>query len=333
MSQKKPTLSDVATAARASKSAVSRVLNDEPGVAPQTRERVRKVIAALGYRPDPVARALASGRNDVLDLVVVGCAGSFGDNSYFNRVTAGVVQETADTDAHLRVHVIEDDEAPALLERIADSASLGALLVNVAPALVGELYARYDRVVVLGRSAEGVPSVDPENTEGAYAAVRHLQQTGRRRIAAIHGPVRSNTDAAARRDGYQRAMREAGLPEVTAEGTYKREQAYDQTVRLLAEHPDLDAFFVASDLMATGVMQALADLGRRVPQDVAVVGFDDSLIAACTSPPLSSVHQPVEQMAAAATRALLDGRTAPYWRCVFPTTLHVRGSSAALTMA
>jgi DNA-binding LacI/PurR family transcriptional regulator len=89
----------------------------------------------------------------------------------------------------------------------------------------------------------------------------------------------------------------------------------------------VDAVFVGCDLMATGAMQALADQGRSVPQDVAVVGFDDSVIAACTVPPLTSVRQPVERMAAAATRALVDRRPAPHWRCVFPADLQVRRSS------
>ncbi|MEU4217387.1 substrate-binding domain-containing protein [Actinoplanes sp. NPDC026623] len=96
---------------------------------------------------------------------------------------------------------------------------------------------------------------------------------------------------------------------------------------MLAEHPGVDAIFVGCDVMATGAMQALADIGRRVPRDVAVVGFDDSVIAVCTTPPLSSVHQPVEEMAAAATRALVRRQLAPHWRCVFPAALQVRQSS------
>jgi DNA-binding LacI/PurR family transcriptional regulator len=177
-------------------------------------------------------------------------------------------------------------------------------------------------------SAPGVPYVGMENADGAYAAIMHLHETGRRRIAALHG-LASNPCAAARHDGYRRAVRELGIPDISATGKFRREAGYDLTRRLLAEEPGLDAIFVGCDLMATGAMQALADLDRRVPQDVAVVGFDDSVIAACATPPLTSVRQPVEQMAAAATRALVDRRLAPHWRCVFPADLHVRRSSAA----
>ncbi len=118
------------------------------------------------------------------------------------------------------------------------------------------------------------------------------------------------------------------MADVSAVGKLRREAGYELTVRLLAGNPDVDALVVACDLMATGAMQALADLGRQVPGDVAVVGFDDSVIAACTVPPLSSVRHPVEAMAAAATRALLNRKVSPNWRRVFPAEPKVRPSSA-----
>jgi DNA-binding LacI/PurR family transcriptional regulator len=154
----------------------------------------------------------------------------------------------------------------------------------------------------------------------------HLYETGRRRIAALHGQP-GNPCADSRREGHRRAVRDLGLPDISAVGKFRREEGYELTLRLLAEEPTLDAIFVGCDLMATGAMQALSDTGRRVPQDVAVVGFDDSVLAACTTPPMSSVHQPVEQMAATATRALVNRQLAPHWRCVFPAALRVRQSS------
>jgi DNA-binding LacI/PurR family transcriptional regulator len=332
MAHGRTTLGDVAAAAKVSKAAVSRVLNDAPGVSPQTRERVRRVIDELGYRPDPAARALASGHGEVVELVVVDDATAFGVNSYYSRVTAGMIQATAGSNAQLRVHVVDRAQAPVLLSRIADTISVGVLLVNVDAALAGQLYARCDRVVSMGRSGEGVPSIDPENAEGAYAAVQHLAGNGRRRIAAIYGKP-SSPCAQHRRDGYLRAVRDAGLPEMAVRGTFSRESGYEQTKQLLTRYPDLDALFASCDLTASGAMQALAEAGRTMPHDVAVVGFDDSPLAVCTTPPLTSVHQPVEQMAAAATRALVNRQVVPYWRAVFPTTLKVRASSAELTPA
>jgi DNA-binding LacI/PurR family transcriptional regulator len=319
-------MADVAAAAGVSKAAVSRVINDAPGASARTRERVQEVIARLGFRPDSVARALASGHGDVVELVILDDPSVFASSPYYGRVTAGILQELAGSNAQLRVHVVEEPEAPALLAKVAETASVGVLLSNVPPALVSEFYARCDRVVALGPSAPAVPYVDVENAEGAYAAVKHLHETGRRRIAALHGQD-GNPDAIARREGYRRAVLELGLPDISAAGKFQLESGQELTLRLLAEEPGLDALFVACDLMAAGSMQALAGAGRRVPEDVAVVGFDDSLIATCTTPPMSSVRQPVEEMAAAATRALVNRQIAPHWRCVFPADLRVRRSS------
>jgi DNA-binding LacI/PurR family transcriptional regulator len=326
MPPRRTTLADVAAEAGVSKAAVSRVINDAPGVSAQTREHVRQVITRLGFRPDPVARALASGHGDVVELVVVDHPSCFGDNTYYGRVTSGMLLELSGGNAHLRVHVVEESGAPALLAKIAASVSLGVLLVNVPPAIAADFHARCERVVSMGPSAPGVPFVDMENAEGAYAAVRHLHETGRRRIAALHGQE-GNPCADARREGYRRAVRDLGLPDISAIGKFRREAGYDLTQSLLAEEPGIDAIFVATDAMATGAMQALADLGVKVPGDVAIVGFDDSVIAGCTAPPMSSVRQPVEQMAAAATRALVQRQLAPHWRCVFPAELQVRTSS------
>ncbi|SNY66051.1 DNA-binding transcriptional regulator, LacI/PurR family [Paractinoplanes atraurantiacus] len=326
MPQGRPTLADVARRAGVSKAAVSRVINDAPGVAPQTREHVRQVIAALGFRPDPVARALASGHGEVIELVVVDEPSIFGSSPYYGRVTAGILQELAGGNAQLRVHVVDEAGARALLRRIADTVTLGVLLINVPPEIAGEFYARCDRVVAMSPSAPGVPYIGLENAEGARAAVTHLHESGRRRIAALHGQD-GNACAEGRREGHRRAVLELGLPDISATGKFRREDGYLLTQRLLAEEPEIDAFFVGCDLMATGAMQALADAGRRIPQDVAVVGFDDSVIAECATPPMSSVHQPVEAMAAAATRAMVGRQLAPHWRCVFPADLRVRQSS------
>jgi DNA-binding LacI/PurR family transcriptional regulator len=123
-------------------------------------------------------------------------------------------------------------------------------------------------------------------------------------------------------------MAEAGLTPRTATGNFSRETGAAATRRLLAADPDLDAIFAACDQTATGALQVLAETGRRVPDDVALVGFDDSVLAASASPPLTSVHQPVEQIAASGTRMLLDRRLDSWRRDPFPTALAIRASSA-----
>ncbi len=294
---------------------------------PAVRRRVHQAVADLRYQPNPAARALATGRSDVLDLVVIDeQTAPFGSNPFYARVVGGIVHALADTPAHLRIQVADHDSAADALARVAGSTSLGAVLVNVPARMAAQMYHACDRVVSLGATASQVPAVQAQNVAGAYAAVRHLHDTGRRRIVAIHGP-RTHAGAIERRAGFRGAIRDAGLPLVSACGDFRREVGAALTRQLLATHADLNAIFVACDLTASGVLQALAQAGRQVPDDVAVVGFDDSVIAACACPPMSSVRQPVEEMAAAAVHALGYRRLGPAWRRVFPASLVVRASS------
>lgn len=335
MQRRRPTLVDVATAAGVSRSTASRAINDHPRVAPEVRQRVHQAVEKLGYHPDPAARALASGatqrrtRTDTLELAVVeDCAKAFGANPFYGRVLEGVLEALTGTDARMRVHVVGTADAPRALDDLSRTAGFGALLVNVDAALARRFHQRCPRVVSLGRSAPFVPFTEPENLVGGRMAVRHLIDNGRRRIAAIDG--RMNLPCAVdRHTGYLNQMREAGLRPLWAVGDYSREGGVAATHRLLAEQPDIDAIFAACDLSATGVLQALAEAGRKVPDDVAVVGFDGSLLAACTNPPLTSVCQPVEEMTANAVRQLLADRVKDRWYQSFPVSLAVRQSSAA----
>ena len=328
MERRTQTLADVARAAGVSRSAVSRVVNREPGVAPDVRQRVEEVISSLGYRPNPVARALATGSADVVELLVVERdRRAFGVNPHYGRVMAGVLEGLAGTDVQLRINVVECAAPAASLADTARTPALGSVLVNVSPELAEELAHGRERMVSLGRSAPGIPSFTAENENGVRAAIRHLYALGRRRIAAIHGPA-ANSCAVGRRDGYLDAMADAGLVPITANGNFTREAGAEATRRLLADHPDIDAIFAACDQTATGALQVLMESGRRVPEDVALVGFDDSILAASASPPLTSVHQPVEQIAASATRLLLEHRMDRWQRDAFPTALAVRKSSA-----
>jgi len=294
---------------------------------------VRKVVEELGYRPDPTARALATGapgrRTDTLEIIVVeGCATAFGSNPFYGRVLEGVLDGLRGTEARMRVHVLSVADAPRALDELSRTTGLGALLVNVDAPLAKRFYERCPRIVSLGRSAPFVPFTEPENLRGGRTAVRHLIETGRRRIVAIDGR-RQSPCGADRHTGYVNQMREAGLRPLWAVGDYSREGGVTATRRLLAEQPDLDAIFAACDLSAVGALQALAEAGRRVPDDVAVVGFDGSLLAACTNPPLTSVAQPVEEMTANAVRQLLANQVTDRWYRSFPVTLSVRQSTAA----
>jgi len=329
MEARKPTLEDVGRAAGVSRATASRVITGGRRVSDRTRARVWHAVETLGYHPDLAARALAKGRSDVVDLIVIDDdATQFGSNPYYTRVVAGILGALAGSDAQMRVHVVDEPEAPQRLDEVARLVGIGALLVNVPPELAARFRRDCDRVVSLGHSAAGVPSIEAENEEGARAAVEHLYRTGRRAVAAVHGK-RDNSCANGRRRGFLAAAADAGRPAIAVDGGFCLAGGVAATNQLLASHPDIDAIFAACDLTAMGVLRALGENGRRVPDDVAVVGFDDSVLASVSTPAMTSVRQPVEHMAAMATKALLTGEAGPTWQRVEPAPLKIRRSSAA----
>ncbi|MFC0435114.1 LacI family DNA-binding transcriptional regulator [Kutzneria buriramensis] len=310
----RPTLEDVARLAGVSRSTVSRVINRQPGVAPPHRRLVQEAIAELGYRPHLGARALASGRADAVDLVIVDeDPAALSADPHYARVIAGTVNAlVGKKDVRLQIRLTS--EATDL------RGGLGAVLVNVRPELASQLRHRYGWIVSMGRSAPRVSSIEPDNADGGRLAVDHLYRAGRRRIAVIGGPE-SNPCAVERREGGLRAIREAGLEPLLGNGDFTAATAERVTRRLVAEHPDLDAVFASCDLTAAGALRALASMGRRVPDDVAVVSFDDGVIAASLG--LTSVRQTVEENAATATRMVLARECR---RVMVPVSLTVRQS-------
>lgn len=330
MINRTPTIEDVARAAGVSRATTSRVINHLPGASDQARARVNQAVADLGYRPNAAARALASGRAPILDLVVVAHetnASALGVNPYFGRVLAGMLTALDGTGTAMRVRLVGPSDGIETFDQVADTVTTGAVLVNVPPPMATRFHRRCRRVVSLGATAAHIPAVEAENETGAHAAVAQLYRIGRRRIAAVHGPDR-NTCAASRRAGHRNAIHAAGLPDVADDGGFWRDGGYRATTQLLTRQPKVDALFVACDLMAVGAIQAIVATGRRVPDDVAVVGFDDSILAAAANPSLTTVRQPVEDMAVAATRMLLNDEATPYRRLIFPVSLIPRASTS-----
>ncbi|BCY11726.1 LacI family DNA-binding transcriptional regulator [Actinoplanes sp. L3-i22] len=325
--QLKLTIEDVARAAGVSRSTVSRVMNNLPGVNEAVRREVKRIITDLAYVPDQTARALASRQHPAIDVVAVthgSALGWLGSHPYYSRVLAGVMTVLDGRDVQLRVHSVGDDDAA--VDAIAERATAGIVLADAPPGLAARLRRRCKRVVSLVATANSVPTVEADNAGGAYAAVTFLHGLGRRRIAAIHGPDDTSCGVN-RRAGYLRAIEELGLPDLSDGGRFRREVGFDAAHRLLDRYPDLDAMFVACDLMAAGAVQAISATGRGVPHDVSVIGFDDSIAAVCANPPLTTMRMPVEEMAATATRLLLDDSVAGGYRQRFPVELVVRGST------
>ncbi|MGW2616244.1 LacI family DNA-binding transcriptional regulator [Streptomyces sp. NPDC001500] len=305
----RPTLEEVAARAGVGRGTVSRVINGSPRVSDATRAAVEAAVAELGYVPNTAARALAANRTDAIALVVPEPETRFFAEPYFSDILRGVGAELSDTEMQLLlIFAGSDRERRRLAQYLAAHRVDGVLLVSVhaddpLPDLLSQL--EIPAVISGPRSdAETLPSVDSDNYGGARSAVEHLLSRGRTHIAHITG--RLDVYGAQRRvDGYRDALRDAGheVDEgLIALGDFTEEGGHRAMRELLARSPDLDAVFAGSDVMAAGARRALREEGRRIPEDVALVGYDDSAIARHMDPPLTSVRQPIEEMG----RRMLD---------------------------
>ncbi|MEV0319007.1 LacI family DNA-binding transcriptional regulator [Streptomyces sp. NPDC050658] len=339
----RPTLEEVAARAGVGRGTVSRVINGSPRVSEQTRAAVEEAVAELGYVPNTAARALAANRTDSIAVVVPEPESRFFAEPYFSDIIHGVGAALADTEMQLLLTFASGDrERRRLAQYLAAHRVDGVLLVSVhaddpLPDLLEQL--EIPAVISGRRSAdETLASVDSDNFAGAREAVNHLLSRGRRTIATITG--RLDVYGAQRRlDGYRDALTEAGHPpdeDLIAPADFTEEGGRRAMTELLDRRPDLDAVFAGSDVMAAGARQILRTAGRRIPQDVSLVGFDDSAIARHMDPPLTSVRQPISEMGRTMTDVLLaeisDRRPAASRRLdrpqiILPTELVPRASS------
>ncbi|MFJ8361520.1 LacI family DNA-binding transcriptional regulator [Streptomyces sp. NPDC093984] len=342
-SGRRPTLEEVAARAGVGRGTVSRVINGSPRVSDATRAAVEAAVAELGYVPNTAARALAANRTDAIALVVPEPETRFFAEPYFSDMVTGVGAALSDTEMQLLlIFAGSDRERRRLAQYLAAHRVDGVLLVSVhADDPLPDLLAQLEIPAVISgpRSAsETLPSVDSDNYGGGRSAVEHLIARGRAHIATITG--RLDVYGAQRRiDGYRDALRDAGRAVDEAlilPGDFTEEGGRRAMTELLARRPDLDAVFAESDVMAAGARQVLREAGRRIPDDVALVGYDDSAIARHMDPPLTSVRQPIEEMGRAMIDLLLDeiadrrpvaSRTLDRRQVVLPTELVARDSS------
>jgi DNA-binding LacI/PurR family transcriptional regulator len=333
MPRRQPTLDEVAERAGVSRTAASRVINNAPHVSRAKRDAVEQAIRDLGYTPSRTARALATRRTNIVALAIAGDDPALFADPFFAQVIVGVSAALEDTDLHLMLCLASSERGQARFRSLLRTRGVdGALLMALRgdDPLVAITQQSGLPTVFGGRPLHGEPSwfVDADNYGGARTAVEHLIRSGRTRIATITGPPDTNVSETRLR-GYREALAMAGLPsagERSAEFTEPGGAAAMHA--LLDAEPDLDAVFVASDLMAAGALRALHDLGRRVPDDVAVVGFDDVGTAARTRPALTTVRQPIKAMGQELARmltAVLEGEDPS--PVVLPTRLILRESA------
>jgi len=321
-----------------SRSTVSRVLNGGRHVRPEAISRVDRAVGVLGYTVNQAARNLASGRTGSVAFVISEQGEHLFSDPNFGAIVRTFSRELRRRDQHLLVTTAQDyGEETFLGDYLTAGHVDGALfaLPREGERLLDRLARGSLPVVVLGRPLgyEDLLSwVAIDDEAAAFAAVRLLLDLGSSRIGTITGPL--NTSSGRHRlEGYRRALSSAGLSEpqnLVTEGDWSPASGRAAALRLLAGDPQLDGLFVASDLMAREAMAVLKDSGRRIPEDVAVVGFDDSTAAVEADPPLTTIHQSFEDAAAEAVRILTDLIAAPGsgpQHVIMPTRL-VRRTSA-----
>lgn len=307
----RPTLEAVAARAGVSRATVSRVVNGSSTVSAEIRSVVQRAIQDLGYVPNPAARSLVTRQTNSYALVVSEPPTRvFSDDPMFSSVVRSVSVELEAADKQVVLMLAGSSSGHARVERyVAGGHVDGVMLMSMhgADPLPAALARMRVPVVSYGRPAVPVdlPYVDNDNVGGAAAAVRHLLDLGRRRIATITGPL-DMIGGQDRLAGYRAALRDGDRRSIVAMGDFTRESGAVAMRQLLEDDPGLDAVFVASDLMAIGALRALRVAGRRVPDDVAVVGFDDIEAAGYTEPPLTTVRQPVSRQAAEMARLLVS---------------------------
>jgi DNA-binding LacI/PurR family transcriptional regulator len=320
-----------------SRATVSRVVNGSPKVSPEVVAAVNKAISALGYVPNRAARTLVTRRTDTLVLIMHERPDTVFEDPFFANVLRGVNAALSTTELQLvLLHARGDQQRERALRYVCNGHVDGALLISLHgdDPMPTAITAAGIPIVAMGRPPSGrrIDYVDADNVGGGREAVRHLVAAGRRCLATVAGPM-DMSPGVDRLRGYVDATRGGELEDAAvrvAYGDFTEEAGYREMKQLLAQTPQIDGVFVASDLMGIGALRALHELGRRVPEDVAVVGFDDAPLASYADPPLTTIRQPVELLGQEMVRLLLHRLSDPDGdpeSIILPTELVVRASA------
>ncbi|NGO09089.1 LacI family transcriptional regulator [Streptomyces sp. HC44] len=323
------TIAYIAESAGVSVPTVSKVINGKSGVSADTRARVEELVNRYGYR-----KPAGAGRSNVVELVFRELK-----DMWAVEIIRGVERVARENGVGLMVSRFGlHDTTPTWNDTVSRRPNCVLSVAQLSEAEREQLKAKGIPFVVFDPTAElpdDVPFVGATNWSGGRAATRHLTELGHRRIAVIGGP-QDVLCCVARLDGYRSAMQAAGLPvdpELVVHAELTREDGCEAASSLLALSERPTAIFTANDLQALGVYQAAREAGLRIPDDLSVVGFDDLPVVAWVDPPLTTVHQPLTEMAVAATELALTlgrGEEAPQAGLEIATTLTVRGSTAPL---
>lgn len=330
-------LKDIARLAGVSKSTVSRVVNNQPNVNEHTREKVLEIIRQHNFHLNTAARALVTQQTHILSVIIPQSIASTFTDPYFPSVIQSVSRVASEHDYAIMLWIGNDtDEEGRFGERIIHNGMFdGALIASAVdddPLVEHLSKAGFPYVLIGPPHFENANYVDVDNCNGAYHAVVHLIGLRRKRIGTITGPM--NMGASKDRfSGYRNALADANIPydaDLVYEGNFEEVSGYQGTLALLQQ--DVDAIFAASDMMALGALRALSERNVKVPDDVAVVGFDDMPFASHTKPALTTVHQPIAELGADAARTLIrlvERQLVEPYQVIFPAYLIVRESCGA----
>lgn len=326
------TIRDVAREAGVSIATISRVFNGSARVSRETAQRVSEVATRLGYWPNGAARSLITRRTHALGVLLPDLYGEF-----FSEVIRGLDLTARRQGYHLMVSSSHSDLEELLEVLRSMRGRIDGLIAMTpdsgTPAVIDREFASRFPVVLLnpGREVRRCSTIGVANVEGAERMVRHLADLGHERIAMIRGPER-NVDAEQRLEGYRSALALLGRAPIEAQGEFSEASGHAATRELLALRPRPTALFAANDAMAVGALAALRQAGLRVPEDVALVGFDDITTAAFLHPPLTTVRvDPFglgERAVAVLIQALQDGHLSVSHQ-ILRTTLVVRETCGA----
>lgn len=304
------TLEDIARLSGVSRSTVSRVVNGDENVRETTRLRVLEIIQQHGFQPNLAARRLAAGRTNVIGLVIPAGVGTIFSDPYFGQFIKDISASSNEHNYSIMLWLASPEYERRMIRQILGSSLVDGIIVLstlVNDPIVKALYENPLPFILIGsHPGLDVNSIDVDNMEGARLATRHLLENSPGKIATITGPQNMMVGRE-RYQGFCETLKVNNLPldeSLVVEGDFTEMGGYTAMKTLLSHQPK--AIFAASDLMATGAMRAIREAGLHIPADIAIVGHDDMPVASQTSPPLTTVRQPLEQMGLLAVDALID---------------------------